>query len=95
MRGWLKRWYGRTASNELSEHDEEQMRELEAATGPGFEVRFLAMMSVHHTQAVERALAVRASRLHPATRRLTGAIIRTQEREIAQFQKFLVDFYAN
>ena len=94
MRSWLKDWYGRSAGEDHMGGDHE-MQMLEDASGPEFEVRFIAMMSVHHTQAVERARAVRRSRLHGKTRRLTRAIITAQEREIAQLQEWLVDWYAN
>jgi uncharacterized protein (DUF305 family) len=95
MQSWLKAWYGRKASTEMGHGDMEQMAMLEQATGAEFEVRFLAMMSVHHTQALERARVVRSARIHPATRRLTGDIIRAQRREIAQFEEWLVAWYAN
>lgn len=94
MRSWLKRWYGRNVSDEHMGHDED-MRMLEQATGPEFEVRFLAMMSVHHTQAIERSRAVRHYRLHGKVRKLTKDIIRAQMREVDQMQEWLVDWYAN
>jgi uncharacterized protein (DUF305 family) len=94
MRRWLRIWYGRRVGDHGMGHDED-MQMLEEATGPEFEVRFMAMMSVHHTQAVERARAVRKSRLHPQVRRLTRDIISAQEREIDQLVEWLVDWYAN
>jgi uncharacterized protein (DUF305 family) len=96
MRGWLRSWYGRRVDeDEMDMDDHEDMQMLEEATGPEFEVRFMAMMSVHHAQAVERATAVRKSRIHPQVRRLTRDIISAQEREIDQLQEWLVDWYAN
>src|SRR5262245_33248452 len=80
MQAWLKAWYGRRASTEMGHAEHEQMATLEKATGSEFEVRFLAMMSVHHTQALERSEAVRSARIHSATRKLTGDIIRAQRR---------------
>jgi uncharacterized protein (DUF305 family) len=94
MRGWLRSWYGRGVGEEHMGHDDE-MQMLEQATGPEFEVRFMAMMSVHHAQAVERARAVRNYRIHRKVRRLTRAIVSAQEREIGQLQQWLVDWYAN
>ena len=94
MQSWLKAWYGRRASTEMSHGDMEQMAMLEKASGPECEVRFLAMMSVHHTQAIERAHAVRDARIHSHTRRLTSATIRAQRSEIAQFQEWFVEWYA-
>ena len=95
MRGWLKSWYGRRVVDDMASMDHDDMRMLEEASGPEFEVRFMAMMSVHHTQAVERATAVRRSRLHGQVRALAGDIIRAQEKEIAQLQEWLVEWYAN
>ena len=94
MRGWLKNWYGRTVGDDHMGHHED-MQMLEDATGPEFEVRFMAMMSVHHAQAIERARAVRRYRLHGKVRKLTRDIITAQQREIAQMQDWLVSWYAN
>ena len=94
MRAWLKKWYGRTIGEDHMGHHED-MQMLEDASGPEFEVRFMAMMSVHHTQAIERARAVRKYRLHAKDRQLTRDIIRAQERESVQFQEWLVAWYAN
>jgi len=55
----------------------------------------MAMMSVHRTQAVERAIAARRSRMHRQVRTLAGDLIRAQEKEIAQLQEWLVEWYAN
>jgi uncharacterized protein (DUF305 family) len=95
MRRWLKAWYGREVGDDHMGHEDEDMKMLEEATGAEFEVRFIAMMSVHHTQAIERALAVRRSRIHAKTRALTRSIVRTQQREIDQLQEWLVAWYAN
>jgi uncharacterized protein (DUF305 family) len=94
MRSWLKRWYDRSVGDEHMGHDED-MQMLEEATGAEFEVRFLAMMSVHHTQAIERSRAVRHYRLHGKVRKLTKDIIRAQMREVDQMQEWLVAWYAN
>ena len=95
MSGWLRRWYGRRVTDEHAGMDHDDMQMLEEATGPAFEVRFLSMMSVHHTQAVERARAVRRARLHGKVRSLTSDIVRDQERQIVQMQDRLVAWYAN
>jgi len=73
----------------------EDMQVLEEASGLEFEVRFLAMMSVHHTQAIERARAVRRYPLHTKVRELTRDIIGAQRRETGQMQEWLVAWYAN
>ena len=90
MRSWLKQWYGRTVDEHMG-HGGEDMQMLEEATGAEFEVRFLAMMSVHHTQAIERSRAVRHYRLHGKVRKHTKEIIRAQ----MQMQEWLVAWYAN
>jgi uncharacterized protein (DUF305 family) len=72
-----------------------QMEELEEATGSAFEIRFLALMSVHHTQAVERAAIAVNRAKHPRVRKLARAIIRAQEDEIEQFRDWLVAWYAS
>lgn len=96
MQTWLKRWYGKTATPEMGHHEMMQMEELEAsATAAEFEVRFLAMMTMHHTQAVERATAVKRARIHGATRKLADDIIDAQMAEIEQMRAWLVAWYAN
>ena len=94
MRDWLKKWYGREVADDHMGHDED-MQMLEEASGPEFEVLFLSMMSVHHTQAIERARAVRRYPLHGKVRQLTRGIIRTQRAEVRQMQEWLVAWYAN
>jgi uncharacterized protein (DUF305 family) len=96
MRAWLRNWYGkRRVQLQLDHHEMIQMDELEAGTGSAFEVRFLALMSVHHTQAIERAqVAVRRAR-HPAVRKLARAIMTAQQGEIDQFRDWLVRWYAS
>ena len=93
MRSWLRSWYGRSVS-EHAGMDHEDMAMLEEAAGAQFEVRFMSMMIEHHTQAVERARAVRRSRLHGQVRALSGAIIRAQQKEITELQDWLVAWYA-
>jgi uncharacterized protein (DUF305 family) len=95
MQRWLREWYGKRVSPMVQHEDMEQMEELESASGAEFEIRFMALMSVHHAQAIERAtVALRRAR-HPAVRRLAGAILKAQEREVNQFRNWLVAWYAN
>ena len=94
MQTWLKRWYHRNVGDDHMGHNED-MQMLEDATGAEFEVRWMVMMSIHHTQAIERARAVRKFRLHGKVRKLTRDIIRAQQREIDQLQEWLVAWYAN
>ena len=96
MRSWLRRWYGKSAKPKMNHEDMMQMEELENSASPAeFEVRFMALMTMHHTQAIERAKAVRQRRIHAKTRKLTRDIIRAQEREIGQMRSWLVAWYAN
>ena len=43
---WLEKWYRRAVDDEHMDHHED-MQVLEEATGPEFEVRFMARMSFH------------------------------------------------
>jgi uncharacterized protein (DUF305 family) len=96
MRAWLRDWYGkRRVQPELDHHEMAQMEELEAATGSAFEIRFLALMGVHHTQAVERARVAVMRANHRRVRKLARAIITAQEAEIEQFREWLVRWYAS
>ena len=94
MRNWLKAWYGRSVDDGHMGHDED-MQMLEQASGPTFEVLFMSMMSVHHSQAIERARFVLLRPVHRKVRRLTGDIIEAQQREIGQLREWLVAWYAN
>ena len=95
MQRWLTRWYGvKAPSHDMSEHDMKDMEELEQSTGPAFELRFMSLMTVHHTLAVERAgIAARRAR-HPQLRRLARQMVTAQEREIDQFREWTVEWYA-
>ncbi|MBA3263470.1 MAG: DUF305 domain-containing protein [Thermoleophilaceae bacterium] len=96
MRRWLRDWYGvRRVQPELEHHEMLQMGELEEATGAEFEIRFLALMSVHHTQAIERASVAIERAKHRPVRKLARAIVKAQEGEIEQFRDWLVAWYAS
>ena len=96
MRGWLRRWYGkRNVQPEMHHEDMALMDELEEATGAEFEIRFLAQMSVHHAQAIERANMALKHAKHPQVRKLARAIVKAQRGEITKFRNWLVAWYAN
>jgi uncharacterized protein (DUF305 family) len=96
MQSWLKRWYGKTVKPMMDHQDMQQMEELEgSASAAEFEVRFMALMTVHHTQATERATAVQQRPIHAKTRRLADDIISAQQEEIDQMRSWLVAWYAN
>jgi uncharacterized protein (DUF305 family) len=94
MRAWLRKWYGTRRVDPEPDHQEmAQMEELEEATGSAFEIRFLALMSVHHAQAIERAgIAIERAK-HPRVRKLARAIVNAQQAEIDQFRERLVTWY--
>jgi uncharacterized protein (DUF305 family) len=94
MQRWLREWYRKRVRPMIEHEDMQQMAELEESSGAAFEIRFMAMMSVHHASAIERAtVALRRAR-HPAVRRLARAIVNAQEREVDQFREWLVAWYA-
>jgi uncharacterized protein (DUF305 family) len=96
MRTWLRKWYGkRNVRPEMHHEDMALMEELEASTGAAFEIRFLAQMSVHHAQAIERAKVAVERAKHPQVRKLARAIVRAQQGEIDQFRNWLVAWYAS
>lgn len=94
MQRWLKRWYGRTVRPRMTMQDMEDMAELERASGAEFELRFMSLMTVHHTLAIERARIAARRAKHRPVRRLARAIVRAQEREIKQFRDWTVEWYA-
>jgi uncharacterized protein (DUF305 family) len=94
MRRWLRRWYGATVEPHMTHQDMRDMEELENATGGAFELRFMMLMTVHHTFAIERANIARRRARHRPVRRLAKAIVRAQNREIVQFRDWAVAWYA-
>ena len=94
MRRWLRRWYGVGAEPMMTHQDMQDMEELEAATGGQFEVRFMMLMTVHHTFAVERAGIASRRAGHRAVRRLARGIVSAQNREIVQFRNWTAAWYA-
>jgi uncharacterized protein (DUF305 family) len=95
MQRWLRSWYGVRVRPRMTEQDMRDMRELEGATGAAFELRFMALMTVHHALAVERAGIAARRAGHAQLRRLARAIVRAQEREIDQFRDWTVAWYAS
>ena len=95
MQRWLRRWYGVTVRPRMTHQDMQDMQELDDASGAAFELRFMSLMTVHHTLAVERAgIAIGRAR-HAKLRKLARGIVKAQEREIAQFRAWTVAWYAN
>jgi uncharacterized protein (DUF305 family) len=94
MQSWLKRWYGVKVRPRMTEQDMRDMSELDKATGAEFELRFLSLMTVHHTLAVERAGIAARRAGHAKVRKLARDIVRAQKREIDQFREWTVAWYA-
>ena len=95
MQRWLKRWYGVTVEPRRTKQDERDMAELDAASGAEFELRFMSLMTVHHTLAVERAGIARRRAGHEKVSELARSIVRAQKREIKQFRDWTVAWYAD
>jgi uncharacterized protein (DUF305 family) len=67
----------------------EQMQQLGAQSGPGFDRMFLQMMIEHHTGAVQMAQIEQAQGLNPQAKELASTIVGDQQREIAEMQALL------
>lgn len=67
----------------------DQMRGLEATSGPAFDRSFLQMMIEHHTGAIQMARTELAQGQNPEAKQLAQAIIDTQQAEILQMQSIL------
>lgn len=68
---------------------EEQMAELEAAEGEGFDTLFLEFMVLHHEGAVDMARVELADGVNPEARELAEEIIAAQESEIGLMNEML------
>lgn len=99
MTAWLEEWgmpvmSGMDAMGEHGGHGmsgmltDDQMAELEAASGPEFDRLFAEFMILHHEGAIDMAEDVADSK-DPRVATLAAAIITTQAEEIAQLQAFL------
>lgn len=99
MRGWLADWGEEVDDPTMGEMDmggsgmmtEEQMGELEAASGTEFDVAFLEMMTEHHEGAVEMAETEIADGEFAEAIELARAIVAAQEAEIAEMETILAD----
>ncbi|WP_392545279.1 DUF305 domain-containing protein [Oryzobacter telluris] len=86
MQGWLRSWgaasgmpMGHDMTGMMSDAD---MVELERATGPGFDRRWLTMMIEHHEGAITMAEDVVQRTQNPDVEKLATAIVDGQRREI-------------
>lgn len=104
MTGWLESWGEDVPEEEgmagmddadMSSGDmngmmsDEQLAELEAATGTKFDRMFLTMMIEHHEGAIEMAQAEQAEGQNPDAKALAGDIETAQTEEIATMRELL------
>jgi uncharacterized protein (DUF305 family) len=90
MKGWLAAWgAGEDMGMDHSGHGsmpgmmgEEEMQQLRAATGRGFDTRWLQMMIAHHQGALTMADDVLATTQDSAVKALAQAVIAGQTKEI-------------
>ncbi len=68
---------------------DDQLAELEAATGLGFDQLFLAMMTEHHEGAVEMARTEQADGRNAEAVALATTIVKEQTAEIAEMDSLL------
>jgi uncharacterized protein (DUF305 family) len=68
---------------------QQEMAQLMAARGPGFDRMFLQMMIRHHQGAVQMAKTELAAGVNPAAKKLAHKIETRQTAEIAQMQRML------
>lgn len=95
MSDWLEKWgepVPATSRDHLhAEHgaEREELTELESATGPAFEERWLALTAEHHETAVEIARAEIEDGAYPPAVALAESIERTQQAEIDRIRALL------
>lgn len=93
MKKWLTSWGASTAMP--MDHSmpgmmgDEQMKELETATGADFDRAWLTAMIAHHEGAVTMAKDVLGTTSNPEVRALAQAIVDGQQKEIATMKDLL------
>lgn len=86
MGGGMSTGGSQTMSGEMTD---EQMAQLEAASGTAFDTMFLEMMIVHHQGAIEMAQTETAQGVNPDALALADSITTSQTEEIATMQQLL------
>ncbi|MFF8034843.1 DUF305 domain-containing protein [Streptomyces sp. NPDC016626] len=98
LSGWLTSWGEEVPAEGAVDHSahgtgdmmtDEEMRELESASGKAFDTAFMEMMIRHHEGAVEMAKAERAGGAYSPAIRMAGEIITSQSAEIERMDKLL------
>ncbi len=94
MEGWLDDW-GQSDSGApdtrgmMGMMSDQEMAELEVASGAEFDEMFLKMMVEHHTGAISMAATEQADGENGDAKALAGQIIEAQKAEIAEMEALL------
>lgn len=98
LSGWLTAWGEEVPAEGAMDHSlhgmggmmtDEEMSELENASGEAFDTAFLELMIKHHEGAVEMAKTEQADGAHGPATKMAGEIIASQSAEIEQMYKLL------
>ncbi|MEU9353595.1 DUF305 domain-containing protein [Streptomyces griseoloalbus] len=96
--GWLTSWGEEVPAEGAMDHSmhgsggmmtDEEMAELENASGKAFDTAFMEMMIKHHEGAVEMAKTEQADGAYAPAKKMAGQIISSQSAEIEQMNKLL------
>ncbi|MET9369908.1 DUF305 domain-containing protein [Streptomyces griseoflavus] len=99
LSGWLTSWGEEVPADGATNHSmhggmdgmmtEQEMTELEKASGKAFDTAFMEMMIKHHEGAVEMAETERADGAYAPAKKMADEIIASQSAEIEQMNKLL------
>ncbi|MGW5420527.1 DUF305 domain-containing protein [Streptomyces sp. NPDC003943] len=94
MKSWLKSW-GKPESMGGGGHSmggmmtDQEMKDLAAAKGKGFDRKFAELMIAHHEGAVSMAKTEQQSGSDPEAKRVADDVVRTQTAEIDRLKQIL------
>jgi uncharacterized protein (DUF305 family) len=93
MKGWRSRWYGspKTPAKMSMSMPGMNIASLQHATD--VDRAFLTQMIPHHQSAVMMATQAKGEAHHPEVRALAARIIKAQQREIAEMQRWRKSWY--
>ncbi|GHB60941.1 lipoprotein [Streptomyces cirratus] len=77
---------GSGMSGMMSDQD---MQDLDAAKGNGFDKKFARLMIAHHNGAIEMARAEQKDGRNPTAKRLADEVVKNQSAEVEQLNKIL------
>lgn len=101
MTSWLNAWgepveagssmegMDHSSTSGMSGMSEEQMTQLQKATGTDFDQMFLQLMIEHHTGAVQMAETEQQQGSNPQAQELADSIVTSQSAEIEQMKQML------